>query len=619
MISAAHHGMMMASTDDMSFVEYLESSGTQYIDTGIKQAADIEIQAEYMPVGTAVQWGTYFGCGYQDNSAYNILGRHYATTPTRFNAWFANSTYAECYIDVSTSSKIRVTLKSGSCTAGGTTGTITSVTSGLATSYNMYLFSANKDNVPWRSQPCRIYSFKVLKVGKDKEVIMDLVPVKKNGVGYMLDRVTWKLFGNDGTGSFKTGGKIYDAEVEYIESTGTQYVDTGFDSVSSHSFKIAMNFALVKRRDPSENNYLFCCNNTSSWLSCEIDRNSPYRAYANVGSKTLIYCGPSPYPFNVWDTFTFSANPSSQQYSITGEGGGWSTSGSFTGSLPNGRIRLLISRSSGVKSLVKLKHVEIWDNDTLVRDLISVRIGTDGYLYDRVSGQLFGQGDLLVGSDVPTVKCAVFDGTVNSRIKSAAIASDPVQQPDISMSGWIKFDSLSDVSTRAISFVDRASNKNTGPQFGPTSDGGIGIIFQWVTDFGKTPIGDQSGSWHHYAFSFGGGTMNLYFDGVLKLTGSATSWLRGNASANPVLGMPADASAAAGATTTKCKIANVNLFNYALSASEIASMARSPFIVPKTAYHQYLFIDQDGTDTGTSSDKKNLTIGSTTTFEQIVV
>jgi len=34
-----------------------------------------------------------------------------------------------------------------------------------------------------------------------------------------------------------------------------------------------------------------------------------------------------------------------------------------------------------------------------LRDFVPVRVGTSGYLYDRVSGQLFGNGDLTCGPD----------------------------------------------------------------------------------------------------------------------------------------------------------------------------------------------------------------------------
>ena len=45
---------------------------------------------------------------------------------------------------------------------------------------------------------------------------------------------------------------------------------------------------------------------------------------------------------------------------------------------------------------------QIYENDTLVRDFIPVRKGTTGYMYDKVSGNLFGNsgtGDFILGND----------------------------------------------------------------------------------------------------------------------------------------------------------------------------------------------------------------------------
>lgn len=46
---------------------------------------------------------------------------------------------------------------------------------------------------------------------------------------------------------------------------------------------------------------------------------------------------------------------------------------------------------------------QIWEGTTLVRDFVPCRIGTTGYLYDRVSQTLFdniGTGDFTLGPDI---------------------------------------------------------------------------------------------------------------------------------------------------------------------------------------------------------------------------
>ena len=68
---------------------------------------------------------------------------------------------------------------------------------------------------------CRIYSAYV----SNGTNVADFIPVRVGSVGYMYDRVSGKLFGNAGTGDFVLGPDV--VPVEYIESTGTQWIDTG--------------------------------------------------------------------------------------------------------------------------------------------------------------------------------------------------------------------------------------------------------------------------------------------------------------------------------------------------------------------------------------------------------
>jgi hypothetical protein len=72
--------------------------------------------------------------------------------------------------------------------------------------------------------------------------------------------------------------------------------------------------------------------------------------------------------------------------------------------------------TAGVVSCGKccISACKIWDNGVLVRDFIPVRKGTVGYLYDRVSGKLFGNagtGDFVLGPDVVQVEWMEFTGT----------------------------------------------------------------------------------------------------------------------------------------------------------------------------------------------------------------
>jgi hypothetical protein len=57
------------------------------------------------------------------------------------------------------------------------------------------------------------------------------------------------------------------------------------------------------------------------------------------------------------------------------------------------------------KLTCKLYYCKVWQSGTLLHDLIPVRVGQVGYMYDRVSGELFGNagtGAFTLGNDKNT-------------------------------------------------------------------------------------------------------------------------------------------------------------------------------------------------------------------------
>jgi hypothetical protein len=51
---------------------------------------------------------------------------------------------------------------------------------------------------------------------------------------------------------------------------------------------------------------------------------------------------------------------------------------------------------------MRVERFKITENNYLLYDFIPVRIGTTGYMYDKVSGQLFGNagtGSFILGPD----------------------------------------------------------------------------------------------------------------------------------------------------------------------------------------------------------------------------
>lgn len=115
--------------------------------------------------------------------------------------------------------------------------------------YSAYLFGRNLNGEATSLGDGKIYRYRHMQGAK---VIRDMIPVRKGDVGYMYDIATGHLFGNRGTGEFSYGLDMIPAlssatPIEYIESTGTQYIDTFIDANTPLS--VEMKFAYTSLQD----------------------------------------------------------------------------------------------------------------------------------------------------------------------------------------------------------------------------------------------------------------------------------------------------------------------------------------------------------------------------------
>ena len=177
------------------------------------------------------------------------------------------------------------------------------------------------------------------------------------------------------------GGAYYDAEVAYLESTGTQWIDTGytFSGTSKREFKVVF---------LSSGNYGFCYGANSNGNEVLLGTIASYLNGANFASIAL----------NTLYEITIDCTTGAASCVINGL-----TKATSQGS-PNNGAEHLFNYSGISNSNIKwrLYHYKIYDNNVLVRDFIPVRVGQVGYLYDKVSGQLFGNegtGDFVLGQD----------------------------------------------------------------------------------------------------------------------------------------------------------------------------------------------------------------------------
>lgn len=188
------------------------------------------------------------------------------------------------------------------------------------------------------------------------------------------------------------GNKPYDAKIEYLESDGSQFIDTGIIPTSNTGIGI------VITNGTNKDNY-FCGlrNDIGNTRWCIGTSLRLYAAYGNVidtaavGRPTgLISCY-----LNYLNSKKFTSDFLPQEYALPQLG--------FT---PLYNIRLF--GSAGVAAGYtrwkgRIHRVKISNDDLIIMDLIPVRVGNVGYMYDKVTRTLLGNngsGEFILGGDI---------------------------------------------------------------------------------------------------------------------------------------------------------------------------------------------------------------------------
>lgn len=236
-------------------VEYLESSGTQYIIPNVS-TKDLSLEIDYTSLRitndsnyqkTFGYWGT--------NIQYQILETaNYVNSPNiiRATVFGQNVLFGDRNnsLEIQDRTKYKFDALSGeiSCNdiiyannidfSKGSENNPIGIFVALQNTYGYNILDAAAN--------MRLYLFKSW---KSKTIQIHLIPsLDKTGTPCMFDLVTRKNFYNAGTGQFKyirPNGLPSDyTPVEYLESTGTQWIDTGV-VLKSNDFHFSIKYALL--------------------------------------------------------------------------------------------------------------------------------------------------------------------------------------------------------------------------------------------------------------------------------------------------------------------------------------------------------------------------------------
>ncbi len=221
-------------------IEYLQASGTQYIDTGYIHDNSTKVDMRIKFDSVSQDYQSFYGA--RNSKTDTEKGFSMWLNKAKFRRAFGGSAGNIDSHTVSTSTIYDIHLdKSGACTAtpeGGEAIDLGSGTQGDSLAYTDYLFAINQYVVTaaytgWKADfltRAKLYSCKIY---SGTALVRDFIPVRRtsDGVLGLLDLAHGNFYTNAGTGSFSAGETIVDAvggELHVVVADG----GTGFCNVA---------------------------------------------------------------------------------------------------------------------------------------------------------------------------------------------------------------------------------------------------------------------------------------------------------------------------------------------------------------------------------------------------
>ena len=430
------------------FIDYVESQGVAaqadgqlpaYIDTGIigkagtiaefKETCLKTTSGEYCLLGAlGSSANSRFYMWFQANG--DTLGLGYENSYWRPNVNNPDATSSQGASDVYTMSYGDTTHALVSFAAGlqtfsviddntGATNLVSrkTISANVNTEQNLYLFARNNNGTPNVFCASRLYG---LKIWQDGHLVRDFKPCLKNGVAGLYDDISKRIFYSSGTPlafnnvyrqSVKPKEVVF---VEYIESDGNNTLDTGvrartgtraqgvmmwtaedengggkMRTYDREASRYLENTAAVFWR--AKRAYLGARNvkNQNAWFHMLHESNAILLSqYGNSGETALKNGGANvPASVGVTNSFDVTFADGSQTMEWNGV---QVLSTNLTGSVDTGNNLCLFSSSHWRwRSAARCYGLQIWQDNTLVRDFRPCKVDGKGMLYDTVTESIY--------------------------------------------------------------------------------------------------------------------------------------------------------------------------------------------------------------------------------------
>lgn len=535
-------------TSEYCQVEWLEGIGTEsYIDTGIKGNLNTDATLIYQQL-TSSDNKTI--CLFGDVTTSNMaISMNLAETSGKYNRFgdkvFSSSNVAIGQITTYTINKTNVTIN------GSVHGTFNTTTA-FTTTANLTIGKTNGMSSSYINGRSRLYR---CTINEATTVKQDWIPCYRRSdmCPGMYDIVGRQFKANAGTGSFLLGpsitfgwGEVINnvywsgsselpstyQHLEYIESTGTQWINTGYVyNSTNNSYKVKSKFQLTRTigsypaiygaySAESANTFrLIRGGNDSSWLFNSNDKAG--------GGSVRLNCN------SIFDLFEVEQNRNSVYlHDITTNTRSTLAMTHLAGTNTNNKTFVLFAQDTvqNCISATRLYYFKLFDQGTLVRDMVPCKRKSDNVLgmYDLIGNTFYtnnGTGVFTAGPETyPTLHAfphniSTGDGRMGEKNGSfecngstSLITGDSPSESVRTVMFWMKPRSLNSSGQNCV-MVDAKSRIG----FGKLSSGA------WLCS-SQTPSAAFSanitaGNWYHVAIVNTGSSntaegRKLYVNGV---------------------------------------------------------------------------------------------------------
>lgn len=372
----------MSLPSGYKLLEYIQSYGNQWIDSGIVPgSSDFSVKSKIRTTAatSAENWFVTIGHSKPSGSA----------TFAQFGTWSSKFAIHLTYVVIDGSTAATSNDVTIDFSISGNTASLSGDASYSVTNANFGSGSFRNQSITICDGLWRTYWSQIKVSGS---IVRDYIPCQKpDGTIGLWDDVNSVFYGNAGTGTFTAGPVIAIAanesgitELEYIQSNGTQYINTLF--IPKSTSKVVSDFQITEKR--SKNNDVFGVVGQFS-----------FRQYANSDFFRTV-CG------SVADFETsvsiLSRHVVEKTMTETKIDGLYSVS-TDASTVSNTIFLFAYNAGSYVSNYgyLKLYSCQIYDNGTLIRDYIAAKL-SDGAvgLYDKLNSLFYinaGTGTFTAG------------------------------------------------------------------------------------------------------------------------------------------------------------------------------------------------------------------------------